>query len=104
MTDTPHPSAPADPPPPADTLGYAEAMAELEAILRDLEDGEVDIDHLAGQVRRASELVRHCRGRLVDARIEVTRIVAELDDVDAPPVAAPDDSPTADPQLPIDRS
>ena len=79
MTDTPHPSAPADPPPPADTLGYAEAMAELEAILRDLEDGEVDIDHLAGQVRRASELVRHCRGRLVDARIEVTRIVAELD-------------------------
>ena len=60
-------------------IGYAEALAELELILRDLEDGEVDIDHLAGQVRRAAGLVRHCRGRLADAHTEVTRIVAELE-------------------------
>jgi len=63
----------------ADEVRYAEAMAELEAILRDLEDGDVDIDRLAGQVRRAAELVRQCRGRLADATTEVTRIVAELD-------------------------
>ena len=64
-----------------DGPGYAAAMAELEAILRELEDGEVDIDRLAEQVRRAAELVRVCRGRLTEARTEVTRIVAELDGV-----------------------
>jgi exodeoxyribonuclease VII small subunit len=80
-------------------IGYTEAMAELELILRDLEDGEVDIDHLAGQVRRAAALVRRCRGRLADATTEVTRIVTELEG-DAPIVAvatADDDrSPPAD--------
>ena len=64
---------------PAGGLGYHAAMAELETILHELEEGEVDIDRLADQVRRAAELVRHCRGRLADARTEVTRIVAELD-------------------------
>ena len=54
-------------------------MAELEAILHELERGDVDLDRLAGQVRRAAELVRFCRGRLDDARTEVTRIVADLD-------------------------
>jgi exodeoxyribonuclease VII small subunit len=62
-----------------DGPGYAAAMAELEAILRELEDGEIDIDRLAEQVRRAADLVRVCRGRLTEARTEVTRIVAELD-------------------------
>ena len=59
--------------------GYADAMAELEAILHELEQGDIDLDHLAAQVRRAAELVRLCRGRLDDARTEVTRIVADLD-------------------------
>jgi exodeoxyribonuclease VII small subunit len=60
-------------------LGYADAMAELEVILHELERGDVDLDHLASQVRRAAELVRRCRGRLDQARTEVTRIVADLD-------------------------
>jgi len=59
--------------------GYAEAMAELESILVELEDGEVDIDRLGDQVKRAGELVRTCQGRLDEAKTEVTRIVAELD-------------------------
>ena len=70
---------PATDPEPTDGPGYATAMAELETILRELEDGEVDIDRLANQVRRAAELVRLCQGRLAAARTEVTRIVAELD-------------------------
>jgi exodeoxyribonuclease VII small subunit len=60
-------------------LGYAEAMAELEAILHQLERGDVDLDQLAAQVSRAAALVRLCRGRLDQARTEVTRIVADLD-------------------------
>lgn len=64
---------------PTSEPGYAEALAELEAILDELEDGEVDIDRLADRVRRAAALVELCRGRVEDARVEVTRIVAELD-------------------------
>jgi exodeoxyribonuclease VII small subunit len=69
-------------------LGYAEAMAELEAILHELERGDVDLDRLSGQVRRAAELVRFCRGRLDDTRTEVTRIISDLD---AEPDLRPDD-------------
>jgi exodeoxyribonuclease VII small subunit len=65
-------------------LGYAEAVHELEAILAGLEDDDVDVDHLAAQVRRAAELIALCRDRIADARVEVTQIVADLDDDDLP--------------------
>ena len=67
--------SPADP----DQLGYAEALAELEEILAELEDGDVDIDRLADRVRRAAALIQRCRGRIDDAQVEVTRIVADLE-------------------------
>ncbi|MEZ5166053.1 MAG: exodeoxyribonuclease VII small subunit [Acidimicrobiales bacterium] len=35
-------------------IGYADAMAELEAILDDLEDDDLDVDVLAARVERAS--------------------------------------------------
>jgi exodeoxyribonuclease VII small subunit len=61
-------------------VGYAGALAELESILAELEADTVDVDRLADQVQRASELIRICRGRLRDARVQVEQIVAELED------------------------
>lgn len=63
-------------------LGYADAVAELEQILDDLERDEVDVDRLAVQVRRAADLITLCRGRLGEAQVEVTRIVADLELLD----------------------
>jgi exodeoxyribonuclease VII small subunit len=60
-------------------LGYADAVAELEEILAQLDDDDIDVDHLATQVRRAAALIALCRGRLSAARVEVARIVADLD-------------------------
>jgi exodeoxyribonuclease VII small subunit len=60
-------------------LGYADALAELEAILADLEDDSIDIDVLAGKVERASLLIRLCRDRIASARTQVDRIVADLE-------------------------
>ena len=60
-------------------VGYAEAMAELEAILAEIEDEAVDVDVLAGKVARAAHLVRWCRGRIDGARVDVERIIADLD-------------------------
>lgn len=64
---------------PEPTIGYGDALAELEAILDEIEDDSVDVDVLATRVRRAAELLRVCRDRITAARIEVTQIVADLD-------------------------
>lgn len=67
-------------PVPADDLGYADALAELESILRGLEGDDLDVDALAGKVRRAGELIARCRSRIQDARLEVDQVVADLGD------------------------
>ena len=72
---------------PSTEIGYAAALAELEAILAEIEDDAVDVDVLAARVKRAAELLRVCRDRITAARAEVGQIVAEL-----APAADPDDS------------
>lgn len=64
------------------SIGYAEAVVELEEILAELESDDVDVDHLAAQVKRAADLIELCRGRLDLARTEITRIVADLELLD----------------------
>ena len=59
--------------------GYAEALAELEGILAELERDNVDVDRLAGQVQRAAELIRLCRERIGNARMQIEHVVAEPD-------------------------
>jgi exodeoxyribonuclease VII small subunit len=60
-------------------IGYGEALAELEAILDEIEDDSVDVDVLATRVQRAAVLLRVCRSRIAAARIEVETIVADLE-------------------------
>lgn len=62
--------------------GYAAAIAELEAILREIEDDDVDVDILAERVGRAAGLIDFCRGRILAARAAVD---------DATEALAPDD-------------
>ncbi len=57
---------------------YAEAMAELDTILVELEADNVDVDHLAGRVARAAELIEFCRSRIEAAKVDVERIVEGL--------------------------
>jgi exodeoxyribonuclease VII small subunit len=62
--------------------GYGAALAELEEILDEIEDDAVDVDVLAARVARAGELLQFCRDRITAARVEVERIVSELEPVD----------------------
>jgi exodeoxyribonuclease VII small subunit len=75
----------------ADGPGYAEAMAELEAILDELEGDQLDIDVLAERVRRASELIKACRTRILRAQTDVEGIVADLEAFERDAGAPPDD-------------
>lgn len=63
-----------------DAPSYSSAVSELQSILGKLESEDVDVDLLAGRVRRAVELIGICRERITVAEMEVRRIVAELDD------------------------
>lgn len=65
-------------PTPVAELGYADALAELEAILDRLEHDEPDVDRVAADVARAADLVRHCRSRIAAARLKVEEVVGDL--------------------------
>lgn len=76
-------------------LGYAEAMAELDGILLEIDRDDVDLDHLAERMRRAVALIERCRARIADARVEVERVAADLSSLESPPPAAGDDDATS---------
>jgi exodeoxyribonuclease VII small subunit len=66
---------------------YAAASAELDAILIELEQADLDVDHLAERVARAAVLIRTCRERIDAATVEVERIVDHLSPRERPPSA-----------------
>ncbi len=59
----------------AEKMSYGEAMQELEAILSRLRGVDVDIDTLAVDVKRATELIAYCRQRLAGVEEEVEKIL-----------------------------
>ena len=77
-------------PNPASELSYNQAAAELEDLLAELDSETIDIDKLSARVRRVAELIRVCRERIAGARLEIERVVAELDDA-AERALEPDD-------------
>lgn len=75
MTDDPRPAARDHP----DELGYADALDELDGILRVLEGSDVDVDRLADRVARAADLIALCRDRIGSARLRIDEVIADLD-------------------------
>jgi exodeoxyribonuclease VII small subunit len=65
---------------PADnSLGYAQALDELDQILRELEGTDVDVDRLADRVARATQLIAVCRQRITAAKLRIDEVIADLD-------------------------
>lgn len=64
----------------SNSIGYSEAIVELEEILADLEEADVDVDVLAEKVARASELIKLCRERIGNAKLQIDKVVAGLED------------------------
>jgi exodeoxyribonuclease VII small subunit len=63
----------------ADEIRWADAIGELEQILTKLDDDALDVDVLAAQVARAAELITLCRDRIAYTKLEVERIVGDLE-------------------------
>ena len=60
-------------------LSYKEAIAEIEDILRQIEQEEPDVDQLSEKVKRLSVLVTWCREKLHNTEEEIEKILKEIE-------------------------
>lgn len=56
-------------------LKYNDAVAEIEAILERISTGELDVDRLGDEVKRAAELLALCREKLRAAEETVNKVL-----------------------------
>jgi exodeoxyribonuclease VII small subunit len=59
-------------------FSFSEAIVEIEDIIRQIESGELDVDKLSVEVKRASELIRQCQKKLRTTEEEINSIFREL--------------------------
>ncbi len=62
---------------PIDEMSFEEALAELETVVRSLEDGKVPLDRSIDLYERGEALRKHCDKRLQAAEMRVEKIVAQ---------------------------
>jgi exodeoxyribonuclease VII small subunit len=60
-------------------LSYADAGAELDGIVEELETGVVDVDRLVSQLERATSIVDELDRRLRRTRMQVEELVPRLE-------------------------
>ena len=58
-------------------IKYEEAFAELQTIVRKMENDELDIDQMAEQLKRAQQLMKLCRDKLTKTDEEIKKILEE---------------------------
>ncbi len=68
-------------------MGFEDALAELETIVRKLEEGNVKLEQAIQAYERGAHLKRHCENKLAEARGKIDRIAIQ-----------PDGSVTTEPQ------
>ncbi|HEY1259448.1 MAG TPA: exodeoxyribonuclease VII small subunit [Stellaceae bacterium] len=70
-----------DPSPSVDiaAMSFEDALAELEAIVRRLEAGQVKLDEAILSYERGAQLKQHCERKLNEAQQRVDRIVVGPD-------------------------
>jgi exodeoxyribonuclease VII small subunit len=59
-------------------FSFNEAVIEIEDILRNIESGELDVDKLSVEVKRASELIKQCQKKLKSTEDEINSIFKEM--------------------------
>ena len=58
---------------------YSDSLQELQEIVRKIEQGDIGIDDLSDQVRRASVLIHECRQKLQSTEVDIRNILEKLD-------------------------
>lgn len=56
-------------------MTYEESLLKLEAIVRRMEQGEMSVDELAGQLKTARQLIAQCKEKLSKTDTEIKKIL-----------------------------
>jgi len=59
-------------------FSFGDAVTEIEKILRNIENGDLDVDKLSVEVKRASELIKQCQKKLRSTEEEINSIFKEM--------------------------
>jgi exodeoxyribonuclease VII small subunit len=59
-------------------FSFTEAVVEIEKILHNIEEGDLDIDRLSVEVKRASGLIKQCQKKLRSTEEEINSIFKEM--------------------------
>jgi exodeoxyribonuclease VII small subunit len=70
---------PAQIPPDVAALSFEDALAELERIVRQLEEGRGKLDESIASYERGTALKRHCEAKLREAQAKIDRITVAAD-------------------------
>jgi len=62
-------------------MKYREALNKLENIVREIEEGKIDVDELAEKVREAASLSKLCTQKLRQANNEVQNVLSEVENI-----------------------
>ena len=58
-------------------IKYEAAFAELQTIVRRMENDELDIDQMSEQLKRAQNLIKLCKEKLTKAEEDIHKILSE---------------------------
>ena len=59
-------------------FSFNEAVIEIEKVLKNIENGDLDLDKLSVEVKRASELIKQCQKKLRSTEDEINNILKDL--------------------------
>jgi exodeoxyribonuclease VII small subunit len=57
---------------------FNDAVKEIEKILMNIETGNLDVDKLSDEVKKASELIKQCQKKLRTTEEEINSIFRDL--------------------------
>lgn len=58
-------------------MKYEEAVAQLETIVRRMETGELNLDSLADELKKAQKLIKMCKDKLTKTDEEIKKMLEE---------------------------
>lgn len=70
-----------------DNLKFEDALAELESIVRDLEDGQIDLEESLSRYEEGVALLRRCYGQLRSAEQRILTLTGQ--DEEGEPILKP---------------
>ena len=61
------------------TFSYKESIEEIETILAEIENQKLDVDELAGKVKKVTTLLTLCKNKLHATEEDVEKLLADIE-------------------------